>query len=76
MCVRGDVSWFLAMPGAGSTLPLMLLNTFEAAERLRIAPATLRRLIKSGELRAYQVARALRIDPADLEAFLRARTVL
>lgn len=76
MCVRGDVSWFLTMPGAGLTLPLMLLNTFEAAERLRIAPATLRRLIKSGELRAYRVARALRIDPTDLEAFLRAGTVL
>ncbi|GAA5535145.1 helix-turn-helix domain-containing protein [Deinococcus aluminii] len=51
----------------------MLLNTFEAAEQLRIAPATLRWLIKSGELRAYRLARAFRIDSADLEAFLRER---
>ena len=56
-----------------SILRTTLLNTFAAAERPRIAPTTLRRLIRSGELRAYRVARAFRIDPTDLDAFLRGR---
>ncbi len=61
------------MPCICSTLYDMLLNTFEAARRLRIAPATLRHLINSGELRAYRLGRAFRTDSDDLDAFLRER---
>ena len=51
--------------------PGRLLRLDEAADRLTISPATLRRLIKDGRLAAVKISdRALRIRPADLEAYV------
>ena len=48
-----------------------LYNVQEAAELLSVSEATVRRLINSGQLRAYKVRTQLRIDEADLSGYLR-----
>lgn len=47
-----------------------LLDVRGVAERLGVSPYTARRLIGAGRLRAYRVGRQLRVEPADVEAFL------
>lgn len=42
------------------------LTRQDAAELLNVSTDTVRRLIARGELKAYKVGRAIRIDPADL----------
>jgi excisionase family DNA binding protein len=43
------------------------LTVKEAAKALRVAPLTIRRLIKAKKLKAKHVGTRLRINPADLE---------
>lgn len=43
----------------------------EAAEALKVTPKTVRRMVARGELRAYRVARCIRIKPGDLEKVLK-----
>jgi len=50
-----------------------LLTTRQAAERLAISLRTLERLAASGELRAVRFGRSVRIDSADLAAFIESR---
>ena len=45
----------------------------ELAERLEVAEETVRRWIKSGELRAIDIGKGWRIADADLERFLKTR---
>jgi len=45
----------------------------ELAERLEVAEATVRRWIKSGELRAIDIGKGWRIADSDLARFLEAR---
>jgi excisionase family DNA binding protein len=45
----------------------------ELAERLEVAEATVRKWIKSGELRAIDIGKGWRVSDADLERFLKAR---
>jgi excisionase family DNA binding protein len=45
----------------------------ELAERLEVAEATVRRWIKSGELRAIDIGKGWRIAESDLARFLEAR---
>lgn len=40
------------------------------AERLAVSERTIRRMIKRGQVRAYQFGSALRIAPDDVEKFL------
>lgn len=49
-----------------------LLTIQEAAELLKVSEATLRGLIKGGEVRAIRFGREWRIAVKDLEAFLNA----
>jgi excisionase family DNA binding protein len=57
--------------GAGDPTPAeKLLTREEAAERLRIHLRTVQRLIVSKELPAVRIGRHVRIDPADLAAFI------
>lgn len=49
-----------------------LLTIHEAAELLKISEATLRGLIKGGDVRAIRFGREWRIAVKDLEAFLNA----
>lgn len=53
--------------------PPVLLTVAEAAELLRIDPYTVRRYVNRGELPAYRIGRELRIDPAELQAYLQGR---
>lgn len=43
----------------------------DVAELLKVGEATVRRWIKDGEMRAIDIGRGWRIDPEDLNQFLR-----
>jgi excisionase family DNA binding protein len=43
----------------------------DAAERLRVSPDTVRRLIADGRMIAYKFGRSLRISLSSLEAYIR-----
>jgi excisionase family DNA binding protein len=60
---------------AVATLPEALLTKEQAAERLSTKPRFIRRLIEQGRIPHYRVGRFIRIDPADLAAFLAAARV-
>jgi excisionase family DNA binding protein len=47
-----------------------LLTTKQVAQRLKLTPQTVQRLINRGELTASRVAGAWRISRSELEAFL------
>lgn len=58
-----------------TTDPDRLLTIDEAARRLAVSVATVRRLIGSGRLRIVRLTdRVLRIRPRDLETFLKSAT--
>jgi excisionase family DNA binding protein len=53
------------------TIPYpQFLTVEEVAKALRVVPLTVRRLIKSGKLKASHVGRRVRIRPADLDKYL------
>jgi excisionase family DNA binding protein len=47
-----------------------LIDVNTVASVLDCCPATVRKLIRDGHIRSIKVGRQLRIDPADLEAFI------
>lgn len=49
---------------------IVWLNTKEAARRLGIAPSTLYKLIDGGELPAYRFGRVIRLQQAEVDAFI------
>jgi excisionase family DNA binding protein len=49
------------------------LSLGEAAQRAAVCPRTLRRAIRAGKLRAYQIGRLVRIADGDLKAFVERR---
>lgn len=51
------------------------LTLEEATTILPVAPITLRRAIKAGELPAYRIGRRLLIKPADFDAWIESRKV-
>lgn len=51
-------------------MTLCLMTFEEAADRLRVAEVTVRRLVASGQLPAVSLGRARRIRPSDLQAFI------
>lgn len=52
-----------------------LLTIPEVADRLKVSEKTVRRLIQSSELEAYQIRRQWRVSEADLIVFLAGRRV-
>ena len=50
--------------------PLKLLSVLEAADYAKVSPQTVRRWIKAGDLKVYRAGRQIRIDEADLLAYL------
>ena len=55
----------------------MLISRQAAAERLAVSVRTLDGLVRRGHLRAYRIGpKIVRIDEADLQAFLAGRTVV
>jgi excisionase family DNA binding protein len=51
------------------------LSTKEAANHLGIATATLYRLIDAGELPAYRFGRVIRLQQAEVDAFIEAARI-
>jgi excisionase family DNA binding protein len=51
------------------------LSTKEAARHLGIATATLYRLIDAGELPAYRFGRVIRLQQAEVDAFIEAARI-
>jgi len=51
--------------------PGRLLDARQAARRLGCCEETLLRAARAGRLRCYRVGRAIRFDPADLDAWAR-----
>lgn len=47
-----------------------LLTTGEVAERLRLKPATIRSLVRSGNLSAIKIGTEYRFDESDLSSFI------
>jgi excisionase family DNA binding protein len=56
--------------------PEGLISLREAARRLGVGSHTIRKLVKSGELRGFRVATVIRVDPLDLRRYLRAHTAV
>ncbi|WP_375772943.1 helix-turn-helix domain-containing protein [Archangium gephyra] len=57
---------------ASVTAGARLLSVRDVAERLAVSTATVYALCKRGQLQHIPVSGALRIDPASVEAFIRA----
>jgi len=55
--------------------PEGLISLREVARRLGVGSHTIRKLVKSGELRGYRVRALIRVDPLDLRRYLRAHPV-
>lgn len=49
------------------------LTVPEAAQRLRCSPGTIRKLIRTGQLKSHRVGRLLRTTPADIREFIEAQ---
>jgi putative molybdopterin biosynthesis protein len=56
MASSGDIEW---------------LSTQEAARRLGITTRTLYRFVDQGEIPAYRMGRVIRLQAADVDAFIR-----
>ena len=61
-----------AMPGGGERL----LSVGEVAGKLGVSAATVYALVERGELAHVRVSNAIRVAPADLEAFITSRRVV
>lgn len=51
------------------------LSTAEAADRLGITSRTLYRLIDAGKLPAYRIGRVIRLQEAEVDAFVQASRI-
>ncbi len=51
-------------------VPKSFLTVRQVAERCGVSERTVRRWIKTGELRAHQLGRSVRVSEEDLAAFL------
>jgi excisionase family DNA binding protein len=56
-------------PAVSPTPPKGLMTVEEAAERLRVDPKTVYRLINMGELKAILIGRVYRVEEEDLDEF-------
>jgi len=65
----------IKMPSASALLLRDLLTVAEAAERLKLAPKTVRKLCLSRRLTAIRVQRSWRIPLAALDEFLLERLI-
>lgn len=57
------------------TASIRWLSTAEAAKQLGITSRTLYRLIDEGHLVAYRIGRVIRLQEADVEAFIEASRI-
>ena len=47
-----------------------LISTTLAAERLNVSPNTVRQFIADGKFKGYKVGRLVKVDAAEIEAYL------
>lgn len=52
-----------------------MLKIKELADLVRVSDSTIRRAIKSRQLRAVKIGRDFRFTPSDIEAWIRSRRV-
>jgi excisionase family DNA binding protein len=50
--------------------PTALLTFHEVAKRLAVSPATVRRLVRSGELTKVVIGGSVRVEPSEVEALI------
>ncbi len=50
-----------------------LLTLDDVCDRLQVSDATIRRLVRDGELKVVRIGRAVRVRPEDLDDFIEAR---
>lgn len=50
---------------------MSLLRINEIAPLLRVSPDTVRRLVKSGKIKAMRIGRQMRVDSQELAAYMR-----
>jgi excisionase family DNA binding protein len=62
-------------PASGTELPPELLTVEEAAARLKMSVRYVRRLVTERRIAFHRIGRAIRFDPADLAAHVRAGRV-
>ena len=60
---------------AASAGDIVWLSTADAARRLGITPRTLYRFIDEGQLPAYRFGRVIRLQRAEVDAFIRASRI-
>lgn len=60
---------------AVTTEGIRWLSSAEAAKRLGVTPRTLYRFIDSGQLPAYRLGRVIRLQEADIDAFIEASRI-
>lgn len=51
-----------------------LLTIDEVAQRLKVSPSTVRRLIRRGGLKTVRLGRLIRVRPADLNDYIERHT--
>lgn len=76
MCHMSISAKKIEEPSANALLLRDLLTVAEAAERLKLAPKTVRKLCQSRRLTALRIQRSWRVPLAALDEFLRERLVL
>ena len=64
------------MTNTSQAKPNRLLTVAAVAEQLSVSQRQVRRWIATGELPAHRLGRLTRIDPRDLELFLRDRRIV
>lgn len=50
-----------------------LLTLDDVCDRLQVSDATIRRLVRDGDLKVVRIGRAVRVRPEDLDAFIQDR---
>jgi excisionase family DNA binding protein len=50
-----------------------LLTLDDVCDRLQVSDATIRRLVRDGDLKVVRIGRAVRVRPEDLDAFIEDR---
>lgn len=73
MSGRDAVDGLLATAARETARAERLLEVAHVAHRLSVSPEYVRRLVRRGQLPAIRLARQIRIDPRDLDAFIDAR---
>ncbi len=57
-----------------TTVDAPLLTTSQVSKRLNLNPYTVREMLRRREIKGYKIASEWRVDPQDLEAYIRSKS--